>query len=144
MSWDKVPQRRGAPLPEPPKQERPRRLNRHGEWDGRQSSADYKERQFNPRVRDQFIADFKELQNELQEQSDVKITQAYVLELLMAIYKQSQGENVHPFGLSDEAMKGAEKIAAHNGWTLSEAVEDALSARLQHFDLLEGRGKRKE
>ncbi len=65
------------------------------------------------------------------------------LDLLLANYKRAQERQVNPFGLSDEAMKPAELTAAFNSWSLAVAVEDALSARLQHFDLLEGRGKRK-
>jgi hypothetical protein len=32
-----------------------------------------------------------------------------------------------------------EEIAEHNGWSLAEAVEDALKARMEHFGLLKGR-----
>lgn len=140
MSYDIFKQKRESQIPEPLGKGKKLRLNRHGQIDGRQARATYKERQFNLRVRDQFKADFRDLQDELQAKSEEKVTQAYVLELLMATYKQSVGREVNPFGLSDEAMEGAMQIAEHNGWTLAVVLEDAISARCKHFKLLKDSG----
>ena len=137
MSYD-ILHKRGEPqLPEPPdNKKREYKKNRHGKPDGRQLRANYNERQFNPRVSDKFIDDFRALQEELQAQSERKITQSYVLEILMATYKLSVGREVNPFGLSNEAMEGAMQIAEHNNWSLAVAVEDAITARFKHFNLL--------
>jgi hypothetical protein len=142
MTYDILKQKRESQMPEPSNKAKKLRLNRHGQIDGRQARATYKERQFNPRVRDQFIADFKGLQEELQAQSEEKVTQAYVLELLMATYQQSVGREVNPFGLSDEALEGAMQIAEHNNWTLAVVLEDAISARCKHFNLLRSSGSK--
>ena len=142
MTYDILNKRREQPqLQEPPDNKvRTYKENRHHQIDGRQARATYKERQFNPRVSDQFKAEFNALQVDLQAQTGKKVTQSYVLEFLMATYKQSQGGEVNPFGLSDEAMEAAMQIAEHNNWSLAVAVEDAITARFKHFNLLRDSG----
>jgi hypothetical protein len=131
--------RRRADMPEVPKAdggEKPIRKTVKGEDDGRSLRRTDRKRQFNPRVTEKCLEAFDEVQAYLEGTEGRKVTQAYVMEVVVADFKRSKGHHVNPFGLSAEAMKAAERIAEHNGWELSEALEDALSARLQHFGLL--------
>ncbi len=140
MNWDRIKQAARPSLTEPPKpEEKKARLNRHGEVDGRVARKGNRNRQFNPRVRDAFFVQFQSLQDELQEQSEEKVTQAYVLELLLATYRRAAGREVNPFGLSDAAMRGAELIAERLGWPLSQVLEDAIAARCRDFNIAKGK-----
>ena len=70
-----------------------------------------------------------------EERAGEKVTQGYLLELLLVSYERGQEQELHPFGLSDAAYQAAQAIAAHNGWSLSAVIEDALLARAKHFNL---------
>lgn len=145
MKWDKVKQSRSS-MPEPPPAEgNTMRLDRPvARPDGRTLRATGRTKQFNPRVRPEFMDRFARAQAKEEERAGEKITQGYFLELLLVDYERAQGAEVHPFGLSDAAYRAAQAIAEHNGWPLSAVLEDALLARAKHFNLLtEPEGKKK-
>lgn len=61
-------------------------------------------KQFNPRVRPDFLERFARAQAFEEELTGEKITQAYFLELLLSIYARAQGGELGPLGLSEPAF----------------------------------------
>ncbi len=141
MNWDRLKRGQGPQLPEPPKAESSTvRLDRHaGHIDGRTARATGRTKQFNPRVRPEFLERFARAQAKEEDRAGEKITQAYFLELLLANHERSTGADVNPFGLSEAALKGAELIAKRMGWPLSQVIEDAIAARCRDFNIAKGR-----
>jgi hypothetical protein len=141
MSWDRVKQPQAAKFPEAPEaKDSTIRLDRRaGYVDGRKAKATGRTKQFNPRVRPEFLERFQEAQAREEERAGEKITQAYFLELLLANYERSMGDAVNPFGLSEAALKGADLIADKMGWPLSQVVEDAIAARCRDFNIAKGK-----
>jgi len=141
MSWDRLKQGQGPQLPEPPKPGNSTvRLDRRvGHVDGRTARATGRTKQFNPRVRPEFLERFAQAQSGEEERAGEKITQAYFLELLLANYERSTGADVNPFGLSEAALKGAELVAERMGWPLSQVIEDAIAARCRDFNIAKGK-----
>jgi len=88
MSWDRLKQGRGQ-LPEPPRADTSTvRLDRPvSRPDGRTARATGRTKQFNPRVRPEFLERFARAQAFEEERAGEKITQAYFLELLLSIYE---------------------------------------------------------
>ncbi len=146
MSWEALKRGQGGQLPEPPKPgNSTMRLDRQvGHTDGRSARATGRTKQFNPRVRPEFLERFAQAQALEEERAGEKITQAYFLELLLANHERSAGAVVNPFGLSEAAMKGAELIAERMGWPLSQVIEDAIAARCRDFNITEGKKRASE
>ena len=87
---------------------------------------------------------FARAQTKEEERAGEKITQGYFLELLLVDHERAEGQELHPFGLSDAAYRAAQAIAGHNGWPLSAVIEDALLSRAKHFSLPTGLDKKKK
>ncbi len=136
MSWDSMKRGQKFVLPEPPKRDDAKLpLNRPvSRPDGRTARKTGRTKQFNPRVRPDFLDRFAKAQAFEEERAGEKITQAYFLELLLSIYERAQGEELRPFGLSEPAFEAASAIAQHMGWSLSVVIEDAIAARYKHFN----------
>ncbi len=135
MSWDDFKRGQGSPLSEPPKKEEVKRLNGPVRRpDGREKRATGRTQQFNPRVSENFIEQFNMARKAEEKRTGEKITQGYMLELLLSIYQRAQGEELRPFGLSAHAYEGAQAIADHMGWPLSVVLEDAIAARYKQFN----------
>lgn len=135
MSWDDFKRGQGSPLTEPPKKDEAKPLNGPVRRpDGRTTRKTHRTQQFNPRVTENFIEQFGVARAALEEQAGEKITQGYMLELLLATYQRAQGEEPLPFGLSAHAHEAAQAIAEHMGWSLSVVLEDAIAARYKQFD----------
>jgi hypothetical protein len=103
MSWLKPKLAERPQLPEPPV---PQRAEVRRYPDGRTARKTGRTKQFNPRVRPDFLDRFARIREAMEEQTGETITQAYMLELLIATYERAAGGQVNPFGLSEEAMKG--------------------------------------
>ena len=136
MSSDGTKDGQGFFLPQPPKRDDTNvNLNRPvSRPDGRTARATGRTKQFNPRVRPDFLDRFARAQATEEERAGEKITQAYFLELLLSIYERAQGEEFRPFGLSEPAFEAASAIAGHMGWSLSVVIEDAIAARYKQFN----------
>ncbi|MFY9639543.1 MAG: hypothetical protein WCD20_04825 [Rhodomicrobium sp.] len=141
MSWDGVKKGAGAGFPEPPKAA-DSTLQVVSRPDGRTARATGRTKQFNPKVRPQFMERFAEAQAREEEELGERVTQAYFLELLLARYEKDHGKSVGPFGLSEAALAGAEAIAEKMKWDLSQVVEDAIAARCRELDLAKTTKKR--
>lgn len=133
-SFDKL---KTSTLPEPPK---PAITSVRGDGpverpDGRSVRKTGRTKQFNPRVRPEFLERFAKAQAFEEDRAGEKITQAYFLELLLSVYERVQGEDIKPFGLSDPAFQAAQTIAGHMGWSLSVVIEDAIAARYKQFSI---------
>jgi len=102
---------------------------------GREARNTGRTKQFNPRVRPEFLERFAKAQAFEEERAGEKITQAYFLELLLSVYERAQGQGINPFGLSDPAFKAAQAIAEHMGWPLSVVIEDAIAGRYKNFSI---------
>jgi hypothetical protein len=136
MSFDKL-KAQTKSLPEPPRAENSTvRLDRPvSRPDGRTARATGRTKQFNPRVRPEFLERLALAQAREEERAGEKITQAYFLELLLVAYERSRGEAIRPFGLSEPAFQAAQAIAGHMGWSLSVVIEDAIAGRYRQFSL---------
>jgi hypothetical protein len=144
MSWDDLKKGAGAAFPEPPKAEGSTlKLDRRlGVYDGRKARATGRTKQFNPKVRPEFMERFAEAQAREEEELGERVTQAYFLELLLARYEKDHDKSVAPFGLSEAALVGAEAIADKMKWDLSLVVEDAIAARCRELGLIKS-GRKK-
>ncbi len=144
MSWDTIKKGAGPAFPEPPRAGNSTlKLDRQvGTYDGRKARATGRTKQFNPKVRPEFMERFAEAQAREEEELGERVTQAYFLELLLARYEKDHSKTVAPFGLSEAALKGAEAIADKMKWELSMAVEDAIAARCRELGLIKS-GRKK-
>ncbi|MFZ0569090.1 MAG: hypothetical protein WAM63_01145, partial [Rhodomicrobium sp.] len=79
MSWDDVKKGVEAGFPEPPKAEGSTlKLDRRlGVYDGRKAQATGRTKQFNPKVRPEFMERFAEAQAREEEELGERVTQAY-------------------------------------------------------------------
>jgi hypothetical protein len=144
VSWDTVKKRVPVEFPEPPKEGNSTlKLDRRiGLYDGRKARATGRTKQFNPKVRPEFMERFAEARAREEEVLGEQVTQAYFLELLLARYEKDHDSSVAPFGLSESALAGAKAIAEKLGWTLGDAVEDAIYARCKELGLISRKPKK--
>ena len=145
MNWDTLKTKPVSNMPEPPRPETSTvRLDRPvGHVDGRKARATGRTKQFNPRVRPEFLDQFNRARALEQDRSGEPMSQAQFLEELLANYQRSVGLEVKPFGLSDITYQGAMQIAERLGWPLGRVLEDAIAARLRDLNLAQSKEPRR-